>query len=182
MAVTASTTTTLIVFLPLVLGAGTELTTWLKEVGLTISIALACSLFSSLTLIPLMSAHLLKVKANGRNRTVEWLEERYVRVLGWTLKHRIKTFGLLIVGLMVGFLPFFAGWVDSAIFSGTVNSRLYLAYEFDDFSLQESVGRRGGGDRGLSRGQCRGVHGRHRLLLLHRERGRDHHQPSPART
>ncbi|MBD3857831.1 MAG: efflux RND transporter permease subunit [Acidobacteria bacterium] len=136
MAVTASTITTLIVFLPLVLGAGTELTTWLKEVGLTISIALACSLFSSLTLIPLMSAHLLKVKENGHNRAVEWLEERYVRVLGWTLKHRVKTFGLLVVGLVVGFLPFFVGWVDSAIFSGTVNSRLYLDYEFDDFSYK----------------------------------------------
>ena len=136
MAVTASTITTLIVFLPLVLGAGTALTTWLKEVGLTISIALACSLFSSLTLIPLMSAHLLKVRENGRNRPVEWLEERYVRLLGWTLKHRVKTFGLLVVGLIVGLLPFFAGWVDSAIFSGTVNSRLFLRYEFADFSYK----------------------------------------------
>jgi len=136
MAVTASTVTTLIVFLPLVLGAGTALTTWLKEVGLTISIALACSLFSSLTLIPLMSAHLLKVRTNGRNRIVEWLEERYVRVLGWTLKHRVKTFGLLVIGLVVGFLPFAVGWVDSAIFSGTVNTRLYLDYEFDDFSYK----------------------------------------------
>ena len=133
MAVTASTATTLIVFLPLVIGSGTEMTTWLKEVGLTISIALACSLFSSLTLIPLMSAHMLKAKSNGRNRIVEWLEEHYVRLLGWTLKHRIKTFGLLVVGLVVGFLPFFAGWVDSAIFSGTLNSRLYLEYQFDDF-------------------------------------------------
>ena len=133
MAVTASTATTLIVFLPLVVGSGTEMTTWLKEVGVTISIALACSLFSSLTLIPLMSAHLLKVKKNGRNRIIEWLEERYVRILGWTLKHRIKTFGLLVLGLVIGFLPFFAGWVDSAIFSGTLNSRLYIDYEFDDF-------------------------------------------------
>jgi HAE1 family hydrophobic/amphiphilic exporter-1 len=133
MAVTASTATTLIVFLPLVIGSGTELTTWLKEVGVTISIALACSLFSSLTLIPLVSAHLLKVKSNGRNRIVEWLEDRYVRILGWTLEHRIKTFGLLVVCLVIGFLPFFVGWVDSAIFSGTLNSRLYLDYEFDDF-------------------------------------------------
>jgi HAE1 family hydrophobic/amphiphilic exporter-1 len=136
MAVTASTATTLIVFLPLVVGSGTELTTWLKEVGVTISIALACSLFSSLTLIPLMSAHFLKTKENGRNRIVEWLEERYVQLLGWTLEHRVKTFGLLVVGLVVGFLPFFAGWVDSAIFSGTLNKRLYIAYEFDDFSYK----------------------------------------------
>jgi len=133
MAVTASTATTLIVFLPMVVGAGTALTTWLKEVGLTISIALACSLFSSLTLIPLMSAHFLKVRKNGRNRIIEWLEERYVRVLAWTLAHRVKTFGLLAVGLVVGFLPFFAGWVESAVFSGTLNKRLFMEYEFDDF-------------------------------------------------
>ncbi|MGD8439287.1 MAG: efflux RND transporter permease subunit, partial [Holophagae bacterium] len=136
MAVTASTATTLIVFLPLVIGSGTEMTTWLKEVGVTISIALGCSLFSSLTLIPLMSAHLLKVKTNGRNRLIEWLEDRYVHVLRWTLHHRIKTFFLLILGLGVGLLPFFAGWVESAIFSGTLNKRLYMSYEFDDFSYK----------------------------------------------
>ncbi|MCP4900861.1 MAG: efflux RND transporter permease subunit [bacterium] len=133
MAVTASTATTLIVFLPLVVGAGTELTTWLKEVGLTISIALACSLFSSLTLIPLVSAHLLKPRKNGESRAVKWLEERYVRLLAWTLAHKIKTFGLLMVCLVIGFLPFFAGWVESAIFSGTLNNRLFLECEFDDF-------------------------------------------------
>ncbi|HSL16356.1 MAG TPA: efflux RND transporter permease subunit [Methylomirabilota bacterium] len=136
LAVTASTATTLIVFLPLVVGAGTQLTTWLKEVGLTISIALGCSLFSSLTLIPLVSAHLLKVRSGGRNRPVEWLEERYVRVLGWTLRHRVKTFFLLVASLAVGLLPFFVGWVESAMFSGTTNTRLYLDYEFDDFSYK----------------------------------------------
>ncbi|MEE8368994.1 MAG: efflux RND transporter permease subunit, partial [Thermoanaerobaculia bacterium] len=53
-AVAASTLTTLIVFLPMILGAKTSLTTWLKEIAIAITIALACSLFSSLTLIPLM--------------------------------------------------------------------------------------------------------------------------------
>ncbi|MDH5373963.1 MAG: efflux RND transporter permease subunit, partial [Acidimicrobiia bacterium] len=61
-AVSASTLTTLIVFLPLIIGAATGLTTWLKEIGIAIAIALACSLFSSLTLIPLMSAHFLGKK------------------------------------------------------------------------------------------------------------------------
>lgn len=133
MAVTASTATTLIVFLPLVLGAGTALTTWLREVGLTISIALSCSLFSSLTLIPLVSAHMLKVRKPKPNRLLIWLEDRYVRVLAWTMAHRVKTFFLLIVGLGIGFTPFFAGWVESAIFSATLNKRLFMQYEFDDF-------------------------------------------------
>ena len=133
MAVTASTATTLIVFLPLVLGSGTELTTWLGEVGLTISIALACSLFSSLTLIPLMSAHLLRRAEPKPIPAVQWLEDRYVRVLAWTLGHRVKTLGLLAVGLAIGFLPFFTGMVKTAMFSAVVNERLFLSYEFDDF-------------------------------------------------
>ena len=136
MAVTASTATTLIVFLPLVVGAGTELTVWLKEVGLTISIALGCSLFSSLTLIPLMSAHLLRARPPAPNRLIDRLEERYARILAWTLAHRVKTFGLLVAGLVIGFLPFATGMVKTAMFSGTVNSRLYLSYEFDDFSYK----------------------------------------------
>jgi len=141
MAVTASTATTLIVFLPLVLGSGTDLTTWLKEVGITISIALACSLFSSLTLIPLMAAHILRVREPRPIPAVEWLEERYVRILAWTMAHRVKTFGLLTLGLVIGFLPFFTGMVDSAMFSALLNERLYLSYEFDDFFYKSDTER-----------------------------------------
>ena len=91
MAVTASTVTTLIVFLPLVVGARTGLTTWLREVGVTISIALVCSLFSSLLLIPLMSAHFLKNKQTQPSRFLKWLEGKYASLLGWTLQHRVVT-------------------------------------------------------------------------------------------
>ena len=73
-AVAASTLTTLIVFLPLILGAKTDLTTWLKEIGIAITIALACSLFSSLTLIPLVSAHFLGKKKPKPINSIEWLE------------------------------------------------------------------------------------------------------------
>jgi HAE1 family hydrophobic/amphiphilic exporter-1 len=132
-AVTASTTTTVIVFLPLALGKGTELNAILRDVGLTISIALACSLFSSLTLIPLMSAHLLRVREARRNRAIEWLEDRYVNLLSWTMSHRRKTFGILTVGLVVGMLPLGTGMVKTGMFSAVVNDYLRLQYEFDDF-------------------------------------------------
>jgi len=133
MAVTASTATTLIVFLPLVLGASTDLTTWLKEVGITISLALVCSLLSSLLLIPLMSAHFLRRRKTRPSRAICWMEERYADVLGWTLRHRVWTLVLILVSAVVGFLPFVTGMVESAMFSAHVNDRLYLGYEFDDF-------------------------------------------------
>jgi HAE1 family hydrophobic/amphiphilic exporter-1 len=141
MAVTASTATTLIVFLPLVLGASTNLTTWLREVGITISLALVCSLFSSLTLIPLMSAHFLRERKSEPSRAVAWLENGYVGLLGWTLRHKVWTFVLVVVGLGVGFLPFFAGMVETSMFSAHVNRRIFLSYEFDDFFYKSEAER-----------------------------------------
>ncbi len=135
-AVSASTLTTLIVFLPLIVGAKVQLTTWLGEIGIAIAIALACSLFSSLTLIPLMSAHFLGRKKPQPVKSVTWLEDRYVSLLGWTLHHKVKTLGLLLLVLGIGLVPFFTGMVESAIFSGAVNTRLFLQYEFADFTYK----------------------------------------------
>jgi hydrophobic/amphiphilic exporter-1 (mainly G- bacteria), HAE1 family len=138
-AVAASTLTSLIVFLPLIVGGKSELTTWLGEVGIAISIAFVCSLVSSLTLIPLASAHLLRAKKTRPSRSIAWLEERYQRLLGWTLRRRGWTAVALVVTLLLGFAPFATGLVDMAIFSGTVNQRLYLRYDFQDFAYKSKA-------------------------------------------
>jgi HAE1 family hydrophobic/amphiphilic exporter-1 len=141
MAVTASTATTLIVFLPLIVGASTDLTTWLREMGITIALSLGCSLFSSLTLIPLMSAHFLRARRTKPSRSLEWMENSYSRALGWTLRHKVTTFFLILVAMVVGFTPFIAGMVESSMFSATVNKRLYLHYEFDDYHYKSEAER-----------------------------------------
>ena len=159
LAVTASTATSVIVFLPLIVGSDNELTVWLGEVGIAICLALVCSLFSALTLIPLVSARFLKrgggpafrflkrrprqvgAEAEPSRPPLAWLEERYGRLLGWTVTHRGKTWGLLGLAAIVGFLPFFTGMVDSSVFSGTVNERLYLSYEFTDFAYKSEARR-----------------------------------------
>ena len=157
LAVTASTITTLIVFLPLVVGAKSELSTWLGEIGITICLALVCSLFSSMTLIPLVASRFLPAGGEAPHgkgliyrvlhaapptppRWLTWLEERYVGVLSWTLAHRVKTFALLLLVLGVAVTPFFAGWVEKSMFSGTVNERLFLRYDFSDFVYKSKAG------------------------------------------
>ncbi|HEY3177079.1 MAG TPA: efflux RND transporter permease subunit [Candidatus Polarisedimenticolia bacterium] len=141
MAVTTSTLTTVIVFLPLIVGSGTELTTWLGEVGLTISLSLGCSLVSSLTLIPLMAARLLRRRESPRIPWIEWLEERYVGVLAWTMRRKGWTFVIVVLGLVIGFVPFMLGMVPTGMFSGTVNNRLALEYEFSDFVYKSDAER-----------------------------------------
>jgi len=139
LAVLASTTTSLIVFLPLIVGAKSDLTTWLGEIGITICLALVCSLFSSLTLIPLVSSRFLGSKPAQPPRILQWIEERYVSILRWELRHRLATFGLLTVALVVGFVPFAAEMVETSMFSATVNERMYLRYDFSDFVYKSQV-------------------------------------------
>ncbi|MGH7338897.1 MAG: efflux RND transporter permease subunit, partial [Candidatus Rokuibacteriota bacterium] len=140
-AVTTSTLATVIVFLPLLVGAKTDLATWLKEIGIAITIALGCSLFSAMMLIPLTAAHVLGRKKTRPVPFIERLEERYVRALAWTLAHRAKTGWLLAGGLLFGLVPFFTGMVEAAMFSGTSNERLFMRYEFDDFTFKSEAER-----------------------------------------
>jgi len=139
MAVIASTTTTLIVFLPLVVGARTGLTTWLREVGITISIALVCSLFSSLTLIPLVSAHFLKDRKVKPSKFLEGMEDRYGRILGWTLDNKWKSAGALLLFLAIGIAPGPLGLVKTGVFSAAINERLYIDYDFRDFTYKSDA-------------------------------------------
>ncbi|MDX1998340.1 MAG: efflux RND transporter permease subunit [Thermoanaerobaculia bacterium] len=136
LAVTASTATTLIVFLPLIVGDNSELTVWLGEVGLAISLSLAVSLFASLTLIPLAAATWLPAGTPKRVPSIEWLEQHYQKVLAWTLDHRWKTVGLLTASMALAIVPLAAGWVETSQFSGTTRERLRLEYEFTDFAYK----------------------------------------------
>lgn len=134
MAVVASTLTSLIVFLPLIVGSKSELTTWLGEVGLAIALALICSLFSSLTLIPLMAGKFLRPGKTESLRLFEWLENRYAGVLTWTLGHKWKTAAILLfVAVPVGFAPFILRKVEMDQFSAVINERIYIAYDYGDF-------------------------------------------------
>ena len=140
-AVITSTLTTLIVFLPVIVGAQSPLSTWLGEVGVTISIALICSLFSSLTLIPLMSGRFLRRKQTAGNRPIGWLENHYVGLLGWTLRHKFKMGMIVLAGIVMGVIPFKTGLLEFSMFSGSRNHRLRLSYDFSDFVYKSDAER-----------------------------------------
>ncbi|RPI27942.1 MAG: efflux RND transporter permease subunit [Acidobacteria bacterium] len=67
-AVLASTLTSIIIFVPLVFGKTTEYSIWLSHTGIAIMITLVCSLFVSLTLIPLGVAKFIKINVNKQPR------------------------------------------------------------------------------------------------------------------
>jgi HAE1 family hydrophobic/amphiphilic exporter-1 len=116
MAITASTLTTLAVFLPILFvpGISGEL---FKDMGLTICFSLAVSLVVALTLIPLLSSRLLAVidikrKRGFWNRIAKIIEgwttklfDNYSIALKWALGHRktivFSTLGLFILSMVI---------------------------------------------------------------------------------
>ncbi|MFH1368954.1 MAG: efflux RND transporter permease subunit [Elusimicrobiota bacterium] len=105
LAVSASTLTTIIVFLPLIFATGIA-GVMFKQLGMIISVTLLSSLFVSLTLMPMMSSRFLKVTGNIEvfEKAFQWLEHEYKVLLSWALDHRWKTviiLGSILVGTLM---------------------------------------------------------------------------------
>lgn len=89
LAVMMASVTTMIVFLPMLIEKS-EMGIYLKYIGATIIIALSMSLISSLLLIPLFS-RILSIKPGTTRDVTIPLKKHYLRLVEWTLNHRIYT-------------------------------------------------------------------------------------------
>jgi len=100
-AITASTLTTLVIFLP-VLFMRTISGMLFKELALVVVFALLCSLFIALTLVPMLGSRFLTIR-NG-SRYGHWfsrLESTYSHLLKGALRHRNTVF-LITLALLAG--------------------------------------------------------------------------------
>ena len=116
MAITASTLTTMTVFLPLVFASGIagKLS---RGLALTISFALLASLFVALTLVPMLASVIFKRQRTALSEEAaqkrfgegqfEGIKERYQRVLRWSLSHRKTVLGLTaaLFAISLGLIP-----------------------------------------------------------------------------
>jgi HAE1 family hydrophobic/amphiphilic exporter-1 len=111
MAITASTLTTVSVFVPVLFvpGIAGEL---FNDMVVTICFSLAVSLVVALTLVPLLASRFLRMEENGNRkswlkrlgqrigRSIDNLKVRYVKMLDWSLRRR-KTVFFAALGLFV---------------------------------------------------------------------------------
>lgn len=137
-AVIASTVSTIIVFLPLIVGKKTEITTFLSEIGIAITATLVCSLLVSLTLIPLATSRFLRDKKVEDPRWIIWMKGHYASVLRWSFSHRVWAFIIVTVMLASAVLPFKLG-LQTGTFAGGKNRRQFISYEFSDFVYKSDV-------------------------------------------
>lgn len=115
MAISASTLTTLMVFIPMVFMGGV-VGIMFKQLAILTSVTMIASLFTALTLTPMVSSKLLKsknYKETKKSKLFESsekvflaLESKYQKLLNWTISNKIITISfaiiLLIISLFVG--------------------------------------------------------------------------------
>ena len=91
MAITASTLTSVIVFLPMVFATGIT-GQFAKPLGVTVTLALFASLLIALTMVPMIASRFLKVTGGNREgRFLTRIKSNYKILLGKSLHHRWLT-------------------------------------------------------------------------------------------
>jgi HAE1 family hydrophobic/amphiphilic exporter-1 len=143
LAVAAGTLTSAAVFLPIIFGEQDQISIFLTHVAISIVVSLAVSLFIAQTLIPLMATRLDQPSSKHQNAPVEWLKHRYVRLLGWTLRHRWASAALVVLTLVSAAVPL--SLVETDMFPQDQTRKLYLSYHLNGryplAKIKESVDR-----------------------------------------
>ncbi len=136
LAITAGTLSTVIVFVPNIFGTQNEITIFLSHVAWAIVISLLASLFIALTLIPMLVARLPPPKPIEGGTVIDRLSDRYERLVGWTLRHRIKTSLIIVATLLSIALPM--GLVKTDMFPQEGSRRVWMNYQIEGtYSLEQ---------------------------------------------
>ncbi len=135
-AVIASTLTSIIVFVPLVFGDGSQFTVWFAYAGAAIILALLCSLFVSLTVMPLAAARFGRFRSffagagsfDGKGP----ITEAYLTAVRWPLRWRLLTGLVLAPGLVMLSVVVLQKYVPDNTADAQDGMRLDLQYEFSE--------------------------------------------------
>jgi HAE1 family hydrophobic/amphiphilic exporter-1 len=126
LSVFATTLTIIAVFLPVAFVKG-MVGQFFRQFGITISAAVAISLFVAFTLDPMLSSRFSKAKQHGERGAFDWLkapfewtfqqvEGTYAAMLGWAVRHKLAVGAFAVLSMV------FMGWVTSLMGSEFVNS------------------------------------------------------------
>lgn len=143
MAIAASTATTLVVFLPLLFMEGI-VGIMFKQLAILTVVCMTMSLFTALTLTPMLSSQLLKRAPRGNEakrrsklyiaseKIFSNIEEWYKKVLGWAVFHKGLTLGIALfvfvvtmwLGKRIGtdYIPDFDAGTVSVVFKTEVGT------------------------------------------------------------
>ncbi len=127
-AIAAGTFSSIVVFLPNIFGAKNQISIFLTQVAVAMSIAHLASWLVAVTLVPMLSARLPTPKFVGRKTLVTRMQHRYARLIDWTLRHRkLTTAGVIVMSIASIMIPM--RLVKFDMFPAGEGSTLRLRYD-----------------------------------------------------
>ncbi|HCI53214.1 MAG TPA: CusA/CzcA family heavy metal efflux RND transporter [Gallionella sp.] len=127
----------IVVFLPLFSLTGLEGKLF-KPMALTITFAMAGSLVLTMTLVPVMSALILKPKEEKDTFIVKWAKKLYLPLLDWALENKKKVFSgaLVLLVASVALIPFLGKEFMPTLQEGGI---MFRVTSIPSTSLDESI-------------------------------------------
>lgn len=137
LAISAGTLTSIIVFAPMVFSSAGQLTIFLGQVAITITLALLTSWLVAVSLIPMISARLKTPPAmRSQDGFMGRLMRVYEAILNWSLNHR--AWSLIIIGViaLTSFVP--AKKLDAELFKNESGREVELFFNWNgSYSLEQ---------------------------------------------
>jgi hydrophobe/amphiphile efflux-1 (HAE1) family protein len=134
MPILVSTITTIVVFLPVLFLTGVARNLFMP-LALTIAFALMMSFFVSRTVTPLLCQYMLKGHqgeaehglTGAINRTFKRVDDGYAHMLGWVLRHRLVTVGVILG--MFGVSLFLKRFIGTEFFPDSDESQFAVNFK-----------------------------------------------------
>jgi len=126
-ALSAGTLCHCIVFVPNLFGETNNISIFMAQIAITISVSLLASWLVAVSLIPMLSARMQTPKlVHAQDGVIARLQGRYARLLDWTLRHRgWSLLGILLV-VLVSLVPMKLTKID--MFGGEGGQDIYIGY------------------------------------------------------
>ena len=126
-ALSAGTLCHCIVFVPNLFGETNNISIFMAQIAITISVSLLASWLVAVSLIPMLSARMATPKLlHSQTGVIARLQRRYARLLDWSLRHRgWSLLGILLV-VLVSLVPMKLTKVD--MFGGGGGKDIFIGY------------------------------------------------------
>lgn len=135
-AIAAGTLSSVVVFLPNIFGEANDISIFLAQVAIAMSIAHLASWLVAVSLVPMLASKLPPPKFLGRETAITRLRERYGRTVDWTLRHRRWTMAMLFGLLALSMIP--ATQTKMNMFDGGESRQMRLSYQLNaNYRLQD---------------------------------------------
>jgi len=135
-AIAAGTLSSVVVFLPNIFGEANNISIFLAQVAIAMSIAHLASWLVAVSLVPMLASKLPPPKFLGRETAITRLRDRYGRIVEWTLAHRRLTMLALFALVVASALPMMKTKTD--MFDDGESRQMRLWYQLNaNYRLQD---------------------------------------------